>query len=72
MGSSAKMEHRPPDIAPHLWHPLSDTIGIALREESTMRGTPELHGTLMVRIDQQWQPVYLERSRDQITAVPAR
>ena len=46
----------PPGVAPEQWHPLSDSLGIAVQEQ-TFAGRSELYGTFMVREGGTWRRV---------------
>lgn len=48
----------PPGIAPEQWHPLSDNLGIAIRDDK-FSGRSELYGTFMVREGGVWRRVII-------------
>jgi hypothetical protein len=66
VGNSAPPQERPPGVEPHLWVPVTDNLGLALRTERTVSG-PALFGTFMVRRGEHWQPVHIDREAPQVT-----
>lgn len=50
----------PPGVDPALWHPITDRLGLALRQERSMGRQMEFVGTLMLKSENAWQPVHLE------------
>ena len=67
----------PPGVSPEMWHPISDRLGIVIREESTS-GHSEAWGVIMMRDGSLWRRVNLETEspgvmharRDQGQAAP--
>jgi hypothetical protein len=59
----------PPGVAPEMWNPISDRLGIAIRGQS-FGGRTELYGTFMVREGGQWRAVNIAPGQPGI--VPAR
>lgn len=60
----------PPGVAADAWHPISETLGLAIRDERDRRGQRELFGTLMVRQEGRWQAVNVSPSP--VGIAPAR
>jgi hypothetical protein len=50
----------PPGIDPSRWHPLTDRLGLAVRQERGVVGQPEAIGTLMLKEGNNWITVHLE------------
>lgn len=44
----------PPGIDPAMWHPISDRLGIEIRDAS-VAGRTELYGTFMIRDGATWR-----------------
>jgi hypothetical protein len=77
LAQSKEREVPPPGVAPEMWHPLSDRLGIALHVERAPgnRGSGEgdaITGTLMVRENGSWRPVRLSGPPAPPAFVPAR
>ncbi len=53
----------PPGIPPALWVPLTENSGIALKDTRyNLYGKPVFRGTLMVKVDGNWQTIYIQSS----------
>jgi hypothetical protein len=50
----------PPDVDPKFWYPMTERLGLAVRIEPGLAGRMEYIGTVMVKEDERWRPVYLE------------
>lgn len=60
----------PPGVSADEWHPISETLGLAVRYERDARGQRELVGTLMVREANRWQKV--DVAPNPVGMMPAR
>jgi hypothetical protein len=60
----------PPGVAPEMWRPLSDGVGIAIRPGQAQGRQGPIVGTLMVREGDHWRPVDLVSGAPGL--VPAR
>ena len=60
LGHAASSQERPPGIETHLWVPIAENLGLALRYGNQLRGETALFGTFMVRQGQHWQPVHID------------
>jgi hypothetical protein len=67
---AASLPGVPLGVAPEMWHPISDRLGIAIRDEKDLTGRSELYGTFMVRDGAEWRGVYLAAGPPGV--VPAR
>jgi len=59
-GSGSASSDVPPGIDPSRRHPLTDRLGLAVRQERGVSGQPEVVGTLMLKEGNNWIPVHLE------------
>jgi hypothetical protein len=66
LGHSAPSQGPPPGIEAHLWVPLTENLGLALRYGNRFAGRTALFGTFMVREGQHWQPVHMESDVPQV------
>ena len=66
LGHSAPSQERPPGIEPHLWVPVAENLGLALRSGNQLGGKTALFGTFMVRQGQHWQPVHIDNEVPQV------
>jgi hypothetical protein len=60
LGHSAPSQGPPPGIEAHLWVPVAENLGLALRSGRLLPGETALFGTFMVRQGQHWQPVHMD------------
>ena len=60
LGQSAPSQGPPPGIEAHLWVPVAENLGLALRSGNQLGGETVLFGTFMVRQGQHWQPVHID------------
>jgi hypothetical protein len=59
-GGGSASSDVPPGIDPSGWHPLTDRLGLAVRQERGVAGQPEVVGTLMLKEGNHWITVHLE------------
>jgi hypothetical protein len=59
-GGGSASSDVPPGIDPSRWHPLTDRLGLAVRQERGVSGQPEVVGTLMLKEGNSWIPVHFE------------
>ena len=70
-GSSGSVFSAPPaGVTADEWHPISETLGLAVRHERNVHGQRELVGTLMIKEGNGWQSVNV--SPNPVGMVPAR
>jgi hypothetical protein len=60
LGHSAPSQERPLGIEAHLWIPVTENLGLALRSGNQLGGQTALLGTFWVRQGQDWQPVHID------------
>jgi hypothetical protein len=59
-GGGSASSDVPPGIDPSRWHPLTDRLGLAVRQERGGTAQPEVVGTLMLKEGNNWITVHLE------------
>ena len=60
LGHSAPSQGPPPGSEAHLWVPVAENLGLALRSGRLLPWATALFGTFMVRQGQHWQPVHMD------------
>ena len=60
----------PAGVQADAWQYISDSVGLAIRFETSLKGERELFGTVMVREGGRWQPVRV--GSGPVGMVPAR
>ena len=66
LGHSAPSLERPPGVEAHLWVPVAENLGLALRAGNQLGGKTALFGTFRVRQGQHWEPVHVDSGVPQV------